>query len=47
MTFSDDVSLMACGFADSYVQLWSLDGKPLRGLRSDISLDQMNQGKPR
>ncbi|RKP27510.1 WD40-repeat-containing domain protein [Syncephalis pseudoplumigaleata] len=43
MAFSEDLSLMACGFSDSYVQLWSLDGQPLRGLRSDLSLDQMNQ----
>ncbi|KAI9596021.1 WD40-repeat-containing domain protein [Syncephalis fuscata] len=43
MAFSDDLALMACGFSDSYVQLWSLDGQPLRGLRNDISLDQMKQ----
>ncbi|KIM66256.1 hypothetical protein SCLCIDRAFT_1211492 [Scleroderma citrinum Foug A] len=36
-TFSPDVSLMAAGFAESYIRLWSLKGEKLKGLRSDIS----------
>nr|GAT44129.1 TFIID and SAGA subunit [Mycena chlorophos] len=35
-TFSQDTSLMAAGFAESYVRLWSLKGEKLRGLRSDF-----------
>ncbi|KAF5312687.1 hypothetical protein D9619_003432 [Psilocybe cf. subviscida] len=30
-------SLMAAGFAESYIRLWSLKGEKLRGLRSDFS----------
>ncbi|KAG2023562.1 TFIID and SAGA subunit [Coprinopsis cinerea AmutBmut pab1-1] len=37
MTFSQDTSLMAAGFAESYIRLWSLKGEKLRGLRSDFS----------
>ena len=36
MTFSQDTSLMAAGFAESYIRLWSLKGEKLRGLRSDF-----------
>ncbi|KAJ6575037.1 TFIID and SAGA subunit [Mycena capillaripes] len=36
-TFSPDTSLMAAGFAESYVRLWSLKGEKLRGLRSDFT----------
>ncbi|KIM48273.1 hypothetical protein M413DRAFT_439995, partial [Hebeloma cylindrosporum] len=36
-TFSPDTSLMAAGFAESYVRLWSLKGEKLKGLRSDFS----------
>lgn len=35
-TFSQDASLMAVGFAESYIQLWSLKGDKLRGMRSDF-----------
>ncbi|KAF9015089.1 TFIID and SAGA subunit [Cyathus striatus] len=35
-TFSPDTSLMAAGFAESYIRLWSLNGERLRGLRSDF-----------
>ncbi|KAF9535392.1 TFIID and SAGA subunit [Crepidotus variabilis] len=35
-TFSQDTSLMAAGFAESYVRLWSLKGEKLKGLRSDF-----------
>uniref|UniRef100_A0A0W0F5Q4 Putative TFIID and SAGA subunit n=1 Tax=Moniliophthora roreri TaxID=221103 RepID=A0A0W0F5Q4_MONRR len=36
-TFSTDTSLMAAGFAESYVRIWSLKGEKLRGMRSDFS----------
>ncbi|KAJ7244727.1 TFIID and SAGA subunit [Mycena haematopus] len=36
-TFSPDTSLMAVGFAESYVRLWSLKGEKLRGYRSDFT----------
>lgn len=35
-TFSPDTSLMAAGFAESYIRIWSLKGEKLRGLRSDF-----------
>jgi len=37
MTFSQDTSLMAAGFAESYIRIWSLKGEKLRGMRSDFS----------
>ncbi|KAJ3550232.1 hypothetical protein NMY22_g588 [Coprinellus aureogranulatus] len=37
MTFSQDTSLMAAGFAESYIRLWSLKGEKLRGFRSDFN----------
>jgi transcription initiation factor TFIID subunit 5 len=36
-TFSMDTSLMAVGFAESYIRLWSLKGEKLRALRNDLS----------
>ncbi|KAJ7630871.1 TFIID and SAGA subunit [Roridomyces roridus] len=36
-TFSPDTSMMAAGFAESYIRLWSLKGEKLRGLRSDFT----------
>ncbi|KDR84911.1 hypothetical protein GALMADRAFT_217991 [Galerina marginata CBS 339.88] len=36
-TFSPDTSLMAAGFAESYVRIWSLKGEKLKGLRSDFA----------
>ncbi|KAE9408168.1 TFIID and SAGA subunit [Gymnopus androsaceus JB14] len=36
-TFSQDTSLMAAGFSESYIRLWSLNGEKLRGMRSDFS----------
>ncbi|KAF8640485.1 hypothetical protein AX17_000148 [Amanita inopinata Kibby_2008] len=37
ITFSADTSLMAAGFAESYIRLWSLKGEKLRGLRTDFA----------
>ncbi|TFK30338.1 TFIID and SAGA subunit [Coprinopsis marcescibilis] len=41
MTFSQDTSLMAAGFAESYIRLWSLKGEKLRGFRGDFSLSSI------
>ncbi|EMD42134.1 hypothetical protein CERSUDRAFT_147709 [Gelatoporia subvermispora B] len=35
-TFSQDTSLMAAGFSESYIRLWSLKGEKLKGYRSDF-----------
>ncbi|KAI0321729.1 TFIID and SAGA subunit [Amylostereum chailletii] len=35
-TFSQDTSLMAAGFDESFVRIWSLKGEPLNGLKSDF-----------
>ncbi|KZT06012.1 TFIID and SAGA subunit [Laetiporus sulphureus 93-53] len=35
-TFSQDASLMAVGFSESYIRLWSLKGEKLKGYRSDF-----------
>ncbi|KAG8219749.1 TFIID and SAGA subunit [Butyriboletus roseoflavus] len=37
--FSPDITLMAAGFSESYIRLWSLKGKKLGGLRNDGSPD--------
>ncbi|KDQ20487.1 hypothetical protein BOTBODRAFT_183267 [Botryobasidium botryosum FD-172 SS1] len=36
-TFSPDSSLLAAGFSESYIRLWSLKGEKLRGYRSDFN----------
>ncbi|KAF8168182.1 TFIID and SAGA subunit [Crassisporium funariophilum] len=43
-TFSPDTSLMAAGFAESYIRLWSLKGEKLKGLRSDFSSSAIKDG---
>lgn len=42
---SEDLTLMAAGFEESYVQLWSLKGAPLRELRSDLNLSSIKDRK--
>lgn len=46
-TFSDDSTLMACGFSESYIRLWSLKqgGNGLRGLRMDFDSDSVGDGE--
>ncbi|KAF8846313.1 TFIID and SAGA subunit [Paxillus ammoniavirescens] len=39
--FSPDITLMAAGFSESYIRLWSLKGDKLKGLRNDISPDSV------
>ncbi|KAG6331995.1 hypothetical protein ID866_7098 [Astraeus odoratus] len=46
--FSPDVGLMAAGFSESYIRLWSLKGDKLKGLRSNTSADSVKDliGQP-
>lgn len=44
-SFSPDLTLMAAGFEESYVQLWSLKGEPLRELESDFNLSAIRDRK--
>ncbi|SHO76905.1 Similar to S.cerevisiae protein TAF5 (Subunit (90 kDa) of TFIID and SAGA complexes) [Malassezia sympodialis ATCC 42132] len=44
-TFSSDLTLMAAGFEESYVQVWSLKGEPVRELRSDFNLSSIRDRK--
>ncbi|KAG9024941.1 Transcription initiation factor TFIID subunit 5 [Tulasnella sp. JGI-2019a] len=39
--FSQDSTLMAAGFSESYIRIWSLRGDKLKGLRSDFNLSQV------
>lgn len=43
--FSPDLSLMAAGFEESYVQVWSLKGEPLRRMKSTFSLSDIRDRK--
>lgn len=43
--FSSDATLMAAGFEESYVQVWSLKGEKLKGLRSDYELSSIKDGE--
>ncbi|KAF9202625.1 Transcription initiation factor TFIID subunit 5 [Haplosporangium sp. Z 27] len=39
---SEDTTLMAAGFSESYVRLWSLNGEKLRGFRSNFNAAHIN-----
>lgn len=39
--FSSDITLMAAGFSESYIRLWSLKGEKLRGSRNDKTFDSI------
>ncbi|UZJ52117.1 hypothetical protein CBS101457_001437 [Exobasidium rhododendri] len=39
--FSQDLTLMAAGFEESYVQIWSLKGESLQGFNNDFTLSQI------
>ncbi|WFD34987.1 Transcription initiation factor TFIID subunit 5 [Malassezia cuniculi] len=43
--FSQDLTLMAAGFEESYVQLWSLKGERLSPLQSDLNLSNVRDRK--
>ncbi|SNX87195.1 related to TAF5 - TFIID and SAGA subunit [Melanopsichium pennsylvanicum] len=44
-TFSDDITLMAAGFEESFVQVWSLKGEKLRGLRGNPNLSSIRDSR--
>lgn len=43
VTFSEDSTVMATGSTESYIRLWSLNGKGLRALRTDLTGDEVNK----
>ncbi|CEQ42293.1 SPOSA6832_04096, partial [Sporobolomyces salmonicolor] len=43
VSFSDDSSIMAAGFGESYIRLWSLTGKGLKALRTDLKGDEVGK----
>ncbi|GAA6018558.1 hypothetical protein JCM10207_007217 [Rhodosporidiobolus poonsookiae] len=42
-SFSADASILAGGFSESYIRLWSLNGKGLRALRTDLKGDEVGR----
>ena len=44
-TFSDDITLMAAGFEESFVQVWSLKGDKLRGMRGNPNLSSIRDSR--
>ncbi|EJU01186.1 WD40 repeat-like protein [Dacryopinax primogenitus] len=44
-TFSQDSSLLATGFEQSYIRLWNLKGEKIRGLRSDFDLTNVREAR--
>ena len=36
--------MMAAGFAESYIRLWSLKGEKMRGMRSDFQPSSIKDG---
>ncbi|CBQ73481.1 related to TAF5-TFIID and SAGA subunit [Sporisorium reilianum SRZ2] len=44
-TFSDDITLMAAGFEESFVQVWSLKGEKLRGVRGNPNVSSVRDGR--
>lgn len=45
-TFSEDSTLMAAGFSESYIRLWNLKGGKLQGMRTDFDSDEIRDGEP-
>ena len=41
---SEDATLMATGFADSHIRIWSLKGEKLRSATSDFDPASVNTG---
>ncbi|KZP01031.1 WD40 repeat-like protein [Calocera viscosa TUFC12733] len=44
-TFSQDSSLLAAGFEQSYIRLWNLKGEKMRGLRSDFDVNNVREAR--
>ncbi|CAG8526458.1 11130_t:CDS:10 [Ambispora gerdemannii] len=42
LSISKDASLIAGGFAESYIKIWSLNGEKIKGLRSNIKANYVN-----
>lgn len=42
--FSPDTSLLAAGFSESYIRLWSLKGEKLKGMRTDFQTSSIRDG---
>ena len=38
--------MMAAGFSESYIRLWSLKGEKLKGYRSDFQASSIRDGIP-
>lgn len=45
--FSQDSTLLATGFSESYIRLWNLKGEKLRGMRSDFQVTGVKDGMTR
>jgi hypothetical protein len=45
ITMSEDASLIAGGFSESYVKIWSLKGEKLRSLKNNITPAKVNDCK--
>lgn len=45
ISISEDSSLIAGGFSDSYIKVWSLKGEKLRGFKGKIKASDINSGK--
>lgn len=43
VSFSEDSTMMATGFSESYIRLWSLNGKGLRALRTDLKSEEVGK----
>ncbi|BGP25162.1 Transcription initiation factor TFIID subunit 5 [Rhodotorula toruloides] len=43
ISFSEDSTVMATGFSESYIRLWSLNGKGLRALRTDLKSEEVGK----
>lgn len=44
-TFSSDITMMAAGFEESFVQIWSLKGEKLRAVRGNPNLSSIRDSK--
>ncbi|CAG8627994.1 8401_t:CDS:10 [Gigaspora rosea] len=42
ISISEDTSLIAGGFSDSYIKLWNLKGEKLRGFQDFVNLSEIN-----
>ncbi|SCZ89531.1 BZ3500_MvSof-1268-A1-R1_Chr9g10444 [Microbotryum saponariae] len=43
--FSDDSTMMAAAFSDSYIRLWSLKGGKLQAFKNDLNPDEVKEGQ--